>query len=505
MMHDARLLGKLTVRHARTAAMRHVYVLGTDPLQDRSGGDRAYQLYIGLIALACLVLIWAALLNAVAGAGAALSPDAFAAVLRMASIVPVVLFGGLAFKGLFSSPLKLSHPDIAFVASSPLGMGSIAVVGFAAAALPFGVVAALLGYGLGVGIEANGSTQAYPGGVAGMAALLGVSALGAAWVAGAAKLAVQRTRTRREAAALLAAVSLVVAMGAAAVALVAMPIAFFEWWGMAAACSGMVVLIAGEIALLAALAQHVDMRTLIEENALYAALQPYNAFSPLDPSMVADYRRSIKVAARTPHLHLLSADGRRALIARAALSLLRQREGAAALIGWGAVAAPLGVFALLGAKAPILLAVWAAAVLLFPQGREVTRAFRDDMRVRLVRDRLPFSTVELLACDSLPAYIVVAAVSSVVIAGLAPAGVPLVPGIALGMLINAALVLSRGLDAIRLYPGGPRPCFEAGAAAFIAIIGGLASVASPSIVVGIAAAACVVLARLIRNGVECAP
>lgn len=504
MMSDIGLLGKLKMRHARTAAVRYVYVLGTDPLKDQSRGDRVYQLYIGLIALTCLVLIWVALLDAVAKAGAALGPDGLAAVSLAASLVPTVLFTGFAAKALFSSPLKFSHSDIGFVVSSPLGMDSIAVAGFAAAILPVALVAALLGYGLGVGLEA-GWEQAGPGGVACMAALLGVSAVGGAWLVGVAKLVIQRTRTRLKAIALSAALGLVAAVFGAAAALAVVPTAFCGGWVMGAVCVAAIVLIGGEIALLAVLARHIDMRTLIAENALYAALQPLNGFSPLDPIVVSDYQRRVKVAARKPHLRLPSVGGRGVLVARAALSLVRQREGVAALVGWGALAAPLGVFVLLGAKAPILLAVWAVVVLLFPQGREVTRAFRDDLHVPLVRDRLPFGHVELLVCDSLPAYVVVALVSSAVIAGMLPFGIPLIPGIALGLLINVAFTASRGFDAIRLYPGGPRPCFEMGAAAFIAVVGGVAFAASPLAIVAFAAAACAALVGVVSRGVECAP
>ncbi|ROT87874.1 hypothetical protein DMP13_14195, partial [Gordonibacter urolithinfaciens] len=132
------------------------------------------------------------------------------------------------------------------------------------------------------------------------------------------------------------------------------------------------------------------------------------------------------------------------------------------------------MLALAGAGGPVTFLFWLAALVMFPQGaREATRAFRDDLRVRLVRDRLPFGTLSLLALDSLPGLAVSSAVSCAVVALVLPAGFPLAAGLVLAVLVNAAAVLCCGLDAVRLFPGGPQPFYEAGALVLVAATGAL--------------------------------
>ncbi|MFR9167955.1 MAG: hypothetical protein ACLVKI_04635, partial [Gordonibacter urolithinfaciens] len=184
------------------------------------------------------------------------------------------------------------------------------------------------------------------------------------------------------------------------------PAAFAGGPGTAVACAAGIAACAAEGGLLALLAPRIDRTAVIVENALYADLQPFGPFSPLDPQAVADYRRRRKLAARLARgvrFRLPLAFGAGVLVSRAALSHLRQYGGLPSLLAFGASAAPLGVLALAGAGGPVTFLFWLAALVVFPQGaREATRAFRDDLRMRLVRDRLPFGTLSLLALDSLP-------------------------------------------------------------------------------------------------------
>lgn len=508
MLRDVRLLLWLRARHARTALVRLVHAGGTDLVEDRGLGERAYQLYLAAIAAVWAALMWAALLDATVAAFAAAGPASSAMALALGLLAPVAVFAWGAVRALRTSPVKLARADIPFVAAGPLGMRAIAGTGCVASMLAGGTAAALAGYVLGVGLGSGLGAFAPPAACALAGALLVAAAVGGAQLLGAARLACPRAVRRRGTAALaLAAVA--VALGAAALAL-GVPAAAFAPGGpgTAVACAAGVAACAAEGGLLALLAPRIDRVSVIVENALYADLQPFGPLSPLDPQVVADYRRRRKLAARLARgvrLRLPLASGAGALVSRAVLSHLRQYGGLPNLLAFGASAAPLGVLALAGAGGPVMFLFWLAALVMFPQGvREVTRAFRDDMRVRLVRDRLPFGTLALLALDSLPGFAVACAVSCTVVALVLPAGFPLAVGLALAVLVDAAAVLCCGLDAVRLFPGGPRPFYEAGALVLVAATGVLSLPGSPLLAVAGAAAVCVGVAAVVHGGAECA-
>lgn len=507
MLHDLRLLLWLRVRHARTAFARLMHVTGTDPLVDRGIGERAYQLYALAAVVVCLVLLWALLLDSAAQVFALIGPEASASVLLLALLLPIVAFAVAGMKALRASPLKLTHADIAFVADSPLRTGALVADGFAAAAVGSGVVAALVGYLLGVCLGSGLGAFAAPVICALVAVVLMVSAAGGAWVLGMARLALARGPQRRSGVVVLAVGGACVAVACGVGALAATSSTFTTSAALAALGLGAALLVVAEVAALAVLAPRFDMTTAIEENALFADLQPFGVLSPLDKNTVADYRRRRKLAARLARgvrFKLPEGQGRAALASRAMLSLLRQYGGLPSILMQGAAVVPLGVCVLFGVGGPVALLYWIALLVMFPQGaREVTRVFRDDIRVRLVRDRLPYRTLELLVFDSLPTFILSSVVSCVAVAIALPSTAPLVAGLALAVLMNAALTLSCGLDAIRLYPGGPRPFYEVGALVLAGVTALLSLTGSPLLLVASAALVCAALAAVIHSGTEC--
>ena len=506
MLHDVCLLLWLRVRHARTALVRLVHAGGTDLVEDRGLGERAYQLYLAAIAAVWAALMWAALLDATAAAFAAAGPALSATALTLGLMAPVTVFAWAAVRALRTSPVKLARADIPFVAAGPLGMRAIAGTGCAVSMLGAAAAAALAGYVLGVGLGSGLGAFAPPLACARAGARLVAAAAGGAWALGAARLACPRGARRRGTVALALAAA-AAALGAAVLALGVPPAAFAPGGpGAAVACAAGIAACAAEGGLLVLLAPRIDRASVIVENALYADLQPFGPLSPLDPQVVADYRRRRKLAARLARgvrFRLPLASGAGALVSRAALSHLRQYGGLPSLLAFGASAALLGVLALAGVGGPVTFLFWLAALVMFPQGvREATRAFRDDLRVRLVRDRLPFGTLSLLVLDSLPGFAAASAVSCAVVALALPAGFPLAAGLALAVLVNAAAVLCCGLDAVSLFPGGPRPFYEAGALVLVAATGALSLAGLPSLTVAGAAAACVGMAAVVHGGAE---
>lgn len=501
MMHDVRLVLWLRIRHVRTAVSRLFHAVGADPLADDSLGERVYQLYAAAIMVVWVVLMWAALLDGCAAAFIALGPALSATVFSAALLAPALILAVSGFKAMRTSPLKLTHPDIPFVAASPLNTRSLVAVG-AARTMALGcVTAGFVGFALGVGLNSGMGGFITPLSCALVAALLVAVALVGVWLAGIARLAlVQKGWGTRV---LLALVLAVAVVGAALVLMLVVQPVLVTSGGVALVCVWSFSLVCGEVLVLIWLAPRIDMTVVIQENVLFADLQQFGMFSPLDQTTISDYRRRRKLAARGPLLRMPVATGRGALVARAVISLVRQYEALPGLLMQGALAAPLGVITLFGGGEPVLLLFWLAALVMFPNGvRPATRAFRDDMRVRLVRDRLPFGTLELLVFDSFPAFILVNVVSSVMVVLTLPAHISLAMGLLGAVLINAAVTLSCGLDAISLFRGGPRPIYEIGVIVLVAVAGVLSFTGQPWLVLVGMATVCGVVALVVQGGIE---
>ncbi|OUO90917.1 hypothetical protein B5F40_05510 [Gordonibacter sp. An230] len=480
-MGDAALLLWLRARHARTALGGVLRLFGTG----MEKGERIYLLY-----LAAVMGVWATLMGAWLVASAA---DAFA--LLGAQTVCSAARGalascGLAFfaagaQGLRTPPLRLSHADVAYVAASPMGAQPLALVEAGCAALGWAALGGAAAFSLAHAAAA----------CAALGAIAGAACAAAGRLVGAVRLSRARWGARHVVAALVALAA--VACAQVAISLCARPLAFGAFSA---------VVVAAAFAMLALVARRMDMAAVVKEGALRADLRLVGAFSPLDERAKADYRRRCVLAARPLRFGLPPGEGRAALVARAALSHARQREGLPALAFHGTVVVPLGALAVAGAGDPVLFLFWLQAAVLMPQGaRELSRAFFDDVRNRLVRDRLPFGTLELLAFDSLPAFALTTALACASCVLVLPPGASAFEVCALAVAVNACLLAACALDAVRPRAGGLWArwmCFELGVAAMVATAFFLSLVA-PSPVAGagivVVTAAC---ARAVRSGIE---
>lgn len=502
MLHDCFLLGRLRLRHARTAVSRIMHIAGTDQTAQDGIGERAYQLYIAAFCAIALVLLWAALLDAVETSFALLGAAAAVSAFHLALLALTVAFVAASASGLRSSPLKCSHPDIAYVIASGLSMPSIALVALIVRVGACGIVGGLLGYVVGTGLASGLAGAVDPGSMALVAGFGAMAAAGVGWLAGAAVLVCKRKKASIVVGALAVALA-ALACGMSACALD--PVQTLGGFGPFVLAGVFAAVTAGAVVSSVVLAALFDRAIVVEQNALFADMQPFGALSPIDPNTIRDYRRRRKLAMRPPRFRLPAGSGRRALVSRSALSLVRQYDGLPALFLQGLMAAPLGVFALSGAGGLIALLFWIQALLMFTQGiREETRAFGDDMRIRLMRDRLPFSALELLVFDTLPSFAVVSVLSSAAVAALALlAEVPLAWALALAFVLNAVYVLARGFDGVR-FPLTGRPIgYEMGVLALVVCLG-LVSLAGPSWWLVLAALALgAAFAAIVHFGVEC--
>ena len=449
-MHDVRLLLWLRARHARSALNRTLHLVGAG-VDDGGWGERAYQLYAVGIMLVWAALMAAALVDAIQGVFVGLAAAVCSLAVQGALLAVALVLLRVGIAGARTTPLKLSHPDIAYLAASAVSARALAGVSAGVQAFAGAAAGAALGFLLGVGLESASVLAGAPAAVA---------LAGAALAAAAATFAVLSV-------------------------------------------GGFFVLAVAAIAL-ALLAPRVDMTRVIDENSLHADLCQFGMLSPLDRNDIAEYQRRRKLADRPVRFSLPRGEGRLALVQRAALSHARQYDGLASLVMQGAFVVPLGVLALLGAGGPVLFVFWLPVAVLMPQGvREATRAFRDDARNRLVRDRLPFGVLELLAFDTLPAFAATTLLACGAVAAMIPIGTSLPLALALAVLVGAASLLCCGLDAVRLFPGGPRLCYEYGALALVGVGFALSLFASAAVAAMGMALFAAAVALVVRFGSEC--
>lgn len=470
VMHSLKTISWLKARHVRTGLNRLSHLAGADLLADTGLGERAYQLYISIFALVACALSWVALIDQVASIGAMLDPLAAAAFLHMGALIPLSVLLFLGVRCLRSSPLKLSAPDISFIASGPLSQSTLVVMSACEQAMAAAVCGGLGGYLLGVGLQAA-AILVLP---IGCAFTIGIScalAVVVAWVLGIFRLTL-RKRSRR-AFLIIAIIVLFIAInGAAAVMTFAFPTALITAFMLGSsgsiALAISIVACAGATVALSALSRNMDMTAAIEENWLYAELHPLRLMATYDSAGYEEIRRRKKLAARGPKGSLAFRDGSRALVTRAALSHFRQYEGLPSLAFWSFMLAPAGALLMLGAAHPVFLLPWVGIVIMMPGAAcEMTRVFKADSRNRTIRAHLPYSPLWLLFFDSLPALLFAGITSSVVAAvfavdfGLSPAWAPI-----FAVICTAAALLCGALDSIELPTARWQPSFAVGIVVF---------------------------------------
>lgn len=179
--------------------------------------------------------------------------------------------------------------------------------------------------------------------------------------------------------------------------------AFSLWLGPA-----LLVLIVAEAVLVLSLGRRADSSAIAQETSLsYGTrldmLSSLSANVAFGADAIKDEKRRARVIRRNPLLGLPKSEGAAAIIGRAALSVARQREGWPLLVAAGAAIAPFGAYAVSSGSNPVLLILWLFVLQKSARAvREIARPFADDMRIRTIRDSLPFRTRTLFALDSLP-------------------------------------------------------------------------------------------------------
>lgn len=475
----------LKVRHARTAIIRAGYYGATDIYADRSISDRLYQLYLALILAGCILACWVALLDTIFDTCAAMGPEFVRIVLQSMLSLPfavLVLFG---ISYLRTPPLKLTFPDIAYLASSAMSTAAMALVGAAASALSAGAVVLLLGYVEGVGIQSALGSNMAPWSLAVPIAFWTTAAALGGWIVGLGRLSRQRRGRRVYTLLSIFMLCLLTFAGVRgmgnAVQVGTITVSSFEDF-MPALCAIAVFVVVGLLVIVTAVARHVDMTAVIEENALYAEMYPLRFMGTTDINSYHDIRRRKRVAQRGPFISLPLANGHMTLVSRALLSHLRQFDRLPNMMIWSGLIIPAGATLLLRPMEPGLFLPWMIMALVLSRGgKEVTRVFRDDRHNRLIGDHLPFATLGLLVLDSLPALILTMVLSTFATILVISSGVGSLWMIPIAIVFNLAVMLCGGLDDLSLPTIRWQPSYDIGWFMFIVVMALLALADSPQL------------------------
>ena len=501
MLHDATLIARLKLRHAKTSVCRSFHLAGTDPSVDRSFALRAYQVYALLIIALALVALWLAALDQIAKLSFGLPSIAGEWLIRSIGAFAALIWGLLSLKALRGRAFSFSDPDIALLLSGPIRLEMVLLIELVPYALKIGIAGALLGFAGGV-VCITAGVGIDPFAMSLNCALLSATAPGASWIIGAVRLHRKKVSVggirsdccsvaakRKSIRIGIAIVSVVVTI-AGLVGVAAMPddaVYRCVSWSTAPLIADVLV---AEAALILALGRRVDSAALSQECSLFSDIPKISMLAwGGDPSYSAalqDEIRRRKVASRRPRGKLPEMQGAAVIMAKAALSLRRQREGWMSLSVAALIVAPFGAYAMAAGNAnPSLLLLWLLLPQLFARDvRELSQAFREDLRLRSMRDRLPVATVWLFALDVVPfalaalAIQVVAALLSlpfVALASDASFGITLQRLFCLSPLLLAGLAICCSFDAVVL-PFGTRIAVQYDWAA-LAYVGATAIVA----------------------------
>lgn len=401
-------------RHLRTEVAYWGWMAGADIVEDRGVIERLYQAYLVVLLGGCAVAMWWFVLGQVEGLFAAVGPAA----LPVANAVLFGLFAApfawMTLRALRRTPLILTQPDVAFVASGVFPVSAIAAIRVLPAAAKGCACGGVLAFLLGAGLRAAGATV-LPGGIAAAWGLLLACAALLSQVAGYVRLS---ARSRRDAwpCAAVAVFAVGACAGMLLGAVLAPPASMALLGSLVAVLSGatgIAVLLCAALllwVLVARVARGADMACVIEESGAVAALHGMRRLSVAAPEVYREMRRRYRVARRRPIGALPRARGAAALIARAGLSHVRQYEGTAHLVVIGCVLVPMGALWLMWSEFSWMMLATLVCVFANAYGpvREMSLALREDTRMRALCDMLPCSRFAIALLDGVCAVVIVA-------------------------------------------------------------------------------------------------
>jgi hypothetical protein len=202
------------------------------------------------------------------------------------------------------------------------------------------------------------------------------------------------------------------------------------------------------IALVAIIGNRVNMIDVADESMIYAKLKEISTLRWLAPSVYNRAKGQYQAARHKPILHLPQAEGLGTLIARSALTYIRNPIDLLKLLV--AVGLVQGGLVMLSYGLPgLLIIVWLYAVAVSPT-TSLTMVFSADVDDPALRQFLPMDSLRLLLADAALPITLVSLVSAVLWL-LQPVPVlTALPGLVLIVVLTLLLVLCRGGSQIPL-------------------------------------------------------
>lgn len=460
-MHDARLV--LWLRWRELAGMATYWLragFGYDP-RKRSSSERLYLFYLVLIGAAWVPSAWLSIAAVAGGVGHALGPQRRALILTALPALIFLLQIGVMIVALRSSPLKLTFPDTAYVAGSPLSRAVVVLVGFARVAVVRLLVAALVL--VLVGVALTGATEA------GSATQVALRAIGAAlplalfvwslaWLAGVARLAYRPLRLPFVWLAPL--LLLVLLIFASPVVLWPGRVAVAALRGQATATANIAALCALAVLLVLALGwvgDRANLTVAADESILYARIQALGTLAWRNRDLVRQMKARAAFTPRRRSLRLVRLAGAWAPLARVLLTYLRRPSAALGLL-WdiGLIVAACyiltgrsyGRYTMLAAFTQPWLA-WLLVALIRPP-RRLVQAFSADVDEPFLRQFLPVDNLRLLLADAAIPGVALGVVDVIVLLAAHAAFATTLLALAFVPALTLLMALCQGMSLVRV-------------------------------------------------------
>ncbi|MCS7072067.1 MAG: hypothetical protein NZM00_11215 [Anaerolinea sp.] len=460
LRRDLRTVGWLRWRQFRDDAVYWLRVLGYQP-HEKAFSQQLYVLYLALFGLIWVVAMFGYLAESARLIARQIGPEGAAGAVE---ILSWLILGGLIYvlaAALQSTPLKLTFPDMAYLAASPVNRAAPTLFNFlrlVSVRVIVLIVPALLG---GIFIsEGQGRSFTLTDGLRVTLALILFVLItwGAAWTFGLIRLIVPGARRIRFLwllpwalilpAYLLPEVSRLPGWMFTQVVVDQLPAPGYVLLAAAAAAF---------LALVIRLGRSVSLILAADESLLYARLQALGTLVWTQPRLQARIRLQTGSAGRRALLKLPEAEGVRMLLARAAISYIRHPTALIGVAVWGLALTAAAIFVIERALPVQAWVGWMLfAGLVVPRG--MLRVFEDDVQEPFLRQFLPFDGLQLLLADALIPWLIALVGGAVGVVLMQPASPVLIyAGIALPLaaivlfLINAWSLTQRRTLQMRLF------------------------------------------------------
>ncbi len=498
-MLDVRALVWLRWRQFKDTAVYWLRVLGYQP-NERSFSQNMYVVYLILIGLFWVYTVGTFTFESAANVARLLTPDIVGVLLVFVAWAVFLLQVWVIMRALQSTPLKLSFPDMAYVAASPIKRSAPVIVGYVKQVLIriflLGVTAALLGVVIARPLDPDNYGAAALRAVGFTIPLVAIT-WGIGWVLGLLRLIDPRVGRLRHLWFL---------------PLLLIPIAYllpdpFLWIGRAAglavlgqAPDWLIPLLVGLMIALAAavvfLGERINMIHAADESVLYARIQALGLMAYRQPNLQRQIYRQARQAGRKPLLRLPKATGVWTFVTRAALSYVRHPGALVSSFLWGVTMTYFAADTIINNRPLQVWILWLIVAGLRPPFG-LLQVFQTDRSEPFLRQFLPVNGLQLLIADMILPLIALIAGGFAALAFYAADPAIMVMGL-MFIPVSALLIALSGAVALTNRRVLQTQILATGASFGAVILAGL-GLGTPAAALGVAVVAILLMAGMVAT------